>query len=131
MSIRATATFEVNGWEQTAYDEPGEGPPLARAIVTKTYQGEIAGTSKAELLMCGTAEGPAGYIGQERVEGKVGDRAGSFVLQHGGLRWDGGQKVYGHVVPGSGTGELRGLRGEIQFRHDENGAGITLDYDFE
>ena len=131
MSTRAKATFEVTGWEQTAYDEPADGPQLARAIVTKTFQGEVAGTSKAELLMCGAAEGSAGYIAQERVECRVGNRAGSFVLQHGGLRWEGGQKVYGHVVPGSGTGELRGIRGEVTYHHDENGAGITLDYDFE
>ena len=131
MSTRAIAAFEVTGWEQAAYDEDVEGPQLARVTVTKTFHGEIEGTSKAELLMCGGADGSAGYIAQERVEGRVGSRPGSFVIQHGGLRWESGQKNYGHVVPGSGTGELRGMRGEVEFRHDENGAEITLDYDFE
>jgi hypothetical protein len=35
------------------------------------------------------------------------------------------------VVPGSGTGELRGLRGNVEFRHDENGASLTFDYAIE
>ncbi len=113
------------------YDEPGEGPKLSRANVTKTFQGEVAGTSTAELLMCQATNGSAGYIAQECVEGRVGDRSGSFVIQHGGIRTAGGQKVFGHVGPGSGTGELHGLRGEVEYRHDEQGAAFTLDYDFE
>ena len=36
----------------------------------------------------------------------------------------------GRVVPDSGTGELRGLRGEVEISHDEQGALFVLDYDF-
>jgi hypothetical protein len=131
MNNRATATFEITGWEETAYDEPVGGPKLSRVTVTKTFQGGVAATSKAELLMCGAADGSAGYIAQERIEGRLGDRSGSFVIHHGGIRGGGAPKVFGHVVPGSGTGELRGLRGEVEYRHDEQGATFTLDYDFE
>ncbi len=41
------------------------------------------------------------------------------------------EKAFGYVVPGSGTGELQGLRGHCTFHHDENGATFTLDYDVE
>jgi hypothetical protein len=129
MTSRAAATFEITAWEETAYDEPAEGPKLVRATVTKTFRGDVEGESTAELLMCQAADGSGGYIGSERVIGRVGDRAGSFVVQHGGTVEGTTVKPFGSVVPGSGTGELRGLRGEARFHHDERGATFTLDYD--
>src|SRR5688500_13708003 len=129
MTTRATATFEITGWDETAYDEPADGPKLSRATVTKRFRGGVEGESVAELLLCQAADGSAGYLGSERVTGRVGDRAGSFVLQHGGTVAGDEQRPFGHVVPGSGTGELRGLRGEARFHHDEHGATLTLDYD--
>jgi hypothetical protein len=48
----------------------------------------------------------------ERVDGRIDGRAGSFVLQRSGI-FEGGQAKESYsVVPGSGTGELRGLRGD-------------------
>lgn len=39
--------------------------------------------------------------------------------------------MFGHVVPGSGTGELAGLTGEIEISVAEDGTHtLTLDYDF-
>jgi hypothetical protein len=132
MSNRVTIPFEITGWEQTPYDEPTDGPPLARASVKKVYRGEIEGESTAELLMCQCADGSAGYVAIERVTGRIGERAGTFVLQHGATRDSAGAaNSLGVVVPGSGTGELRGLRGNVEFRHDENGASLMFDYAIE
>lgn len=130
MSTRIIATFQITNWEQTSLDEPAEGPKLSRAAVTKSFTGDLTATSTADVLMC-QAEGGAGYIAQERVEGRLGDRTGSFVLQHGGVGGGDWQEAFGHVVPGSGTGELKGLRGEARYKHDESGATLTLDYEFE
>ena len=66
----------------------------------------------------------------ERVVGRVGNRSGSFVLQHSGTFSGGIAKETWFVVPGSGTGELGGLRGEggSASGHAESYA-LTLDYD--
>ncbi len=57
---------------------------------------------------------------------------GSFVLQVSGTFEGGMSKATWFVVPGSGTGELRGLRGEGGFPpHHGRTVPITLDYDFE
>ena len=48
----------------------------------------------------------------ERVVGHVAGKAGSFVLQRTGTFENGVAKETYIVVPGSGTGELRDLRGE-------------------
>lgn len=128
--MRATGNFEITAWEQTDYDEGAAGPKLSRATVRKTFQGELAGESAAELLMCGDAEGGIVYTALERVTGRVGDRSGNFLLLHGAMRGIDTTESSGRVVPDSGTGELRGLRGTVAIRHDEQGATFTLDYDF-
>lgn len=131
MTTRATATFQITHWEQTPYHE--SAPALARAMVAKTFTGDLVGTSTAELLLCGggeSAAGGAGYLAHEYVTATLSGRSGTFVLQHGGLSGGGGEPAsFGAVVPGTGTGGLEGLVGEARFQHDENGAVLTLDYD--
>ena len=129
MPQRAVASFEVISWDQSTYDDPVDAPALSRATVRKVFRGELDASSSAELLMCRPDDASGGYTASERIIGKVGERTGSFVVQHGatqdGERYD----VYGRVLPGSGTGDLTGIRGVCTFRHDQNGAVFTLDYD--
>jgi hypothetical protein len=58
------------------------------------------------------SDGSATFVGLERIVGRVGGKAGSFVLQRTGVFESGVAKESYVVVPGSGTGELLGLRGE-------------------
>jgi hypothetical protein len=129
MSQQAIAAFEVTSWVQSTYDEPADMPSLARATVKKTFRGGVEATSTAELLMCQPDDSSGGYIGSERIVGKVGERSGSFVVQHGATQDGETFEIYGRVLPGSGTGELAGIRGTATFRHDANGAVFILDYD--
>jgi hypothetical protein len=122
-----TASFEITGWDETTYDEPAEGPKLARATVRKRFSGSLEGTSVAELLTA-QGDGGSGYLASERVEGSLGGRSGTFVLQHGGIGDETDRHAFGHIVPGSGTAGLEGLRGEAVFAHDEAGARVTITY---
>ncbi|GAB4060426.1 DUF3224 domain-containing protein [Catellatospora paridis] len=119
------AEFEVSGWDPSVYDEPGEGPALARVTVRKNFRGVVDGASVAEVL---TAAGPdgRGYVASERFTGTIDGRAGTVVFQHGGLDDGKDPQTFGHVVPGSGTGQLAGLAGEITLVHGESGAHVTL-----
>jgi uncharacterized protein DUF3224 len=116
--VKLEATFEITGWDQDDYDAPAEGPPLTRATVRKRYDGALAGESVAELLTCGELA----YTANERVTGTLDGRSGTFVLQHGA--WEGGQ--WGFVVPGSGTGELAGLRGSVRMAHERATLDVEL-----
>jgi hypothetical protein len=75
----------------------------------------------------------ADYVGFEHVSGRHGDRSGTFVLRHTGTFAGGEARASVTVVPGSGTGELRGLRGEGSFvaGHNVQPTPFTLDYEFE
>jgi hypothetical protein len=132
MSEHATATFTVKSWDEKPYSEIEDGPKLTRATVTKSFLGDIEGVGTVEYLMMHRADGSASFVGLERVVGRVGDRSGTFVLQHTGTFEGGTAKATWFVVPGSGTGDLSGLRGEGGFAsaHAEK-YPVTLDYDFE
>ena len=135
MPTQATSTFNVTGWDESPYAEPDDGPRLARTTVKKAFEGDLEGESTAQLLMCqATAKdlkAGAGYVASEQFTGSLDGKSGSFVIQHGGLvSAEGTQQTFGHVVPGSGTGELAGLTGEIEISVAEDGTHtLTLDYD--
>jgi hypothetical protein len=132
MSTHAKGTFEVQTWDEKPYDETNGDPKLTRASVTKSFRGDIEGEGTLEYLMVYTDDRSARFVGLERVVGRLGDRSGSFVLQHSGTFEGGVAKATWYVVPGSGTGELRGLRGGGGFSSaDAQHYPITLDYDFE
>jgi hypothetical protein len=130
MRTRASATIEGKGWDEQPFAE-GDGVKLARAKVRQAYRGDIEGEATLEYLMVYPADGPVTFLGVERVVGRVGERAGSFVLESRGIWQDGTARAEQRVVPGSGTGDLRGLRGEGSYSatHDEH--PTVLEYWFE
>jgi len=82
MSEHTKGTFEITTWDEKPYDEQ-DGTKLTRTHLTKTFHGDIEGTSTAEMLMAyGAVEGSAAYTGFERVTTNVHGRPGSFVLHH-------------------------------------------------
>ena len=108
----ANARFAITNWDEKAYSEGAGQPRLTRATVTRTFTGDIEGESRVEYLMMYRADGSATFVGLERIDGRVGGRSGSFVLQRTGVFEDGQAKESYSVVSGSGTGELRTLKGE-------------------
>ena len=132
MSTHAAGTFEIEGWDEQPYEEL-EGTRLARTRITKTFSGDVQGESVAELLMAyGAEEGSAAYVGLERVIGSVHGLFGSFVLRHSAAMERGEGELSLDVVPDSGTGELRGLRGEARISVEPGGGhSFTLDYDLD
>jgi hypothetical protein len=129
----ATGQIQVATYEPTPYDQPTDGgPTIVEIHVTESFIGDITGDGTARFLQTARADGSASFVGVERVVGAIGDRSGSFVLQDEGTLV--GDLVTGNwfVVPGSGTGELTGLRGQGGFtaKLGQN-ADITLDYWFE
>lgn len=131
MSTKSVSTFEITAWDVLSTDEPAEGPPIARITVKKVFRGDVSGESVADLITCRSVDdSAAAYTAIERVSGSLGGRTGSFVLAHGAASGLGEQRALGFVVPGSGTSELRGLRGEVEYTHDETGAVLTFEYDF-
>ena len=129
---RAAAVITVHKYEPAAYDEPADGPALTRIHVEESFSGDITGVGAVEFLLAARADGSASFVGIERVTGELGGRSGTFLLQDAGTVRDNIVSGDWFVVPGSGTGQLAGLRGEGGFRADlGESAQVTLDYWFE
>jgi len=132
MTTRASATITVHKYEPVPYDQPTEGPVLTRIHVEESFTGDITGDGVVEFLQAAHTDGAASFVGIERVTGTLAGRQGTFLLQDAGTVADNVVSGEWFVVPGSGTGELAGLRGEGGFRADlGESAQVHLDYWFE
>jgi hypothetical protein len=130
MASTINATFAVESWDESPFDEATGLPKLTRATVTKQFSGEIDGQSATEWLMAYAEDGSATFVGLERIRGTVAGRTGSVVLQHVGTFDDGAAKASLTVVPRSGTDELRTASGHGSFVADPSGS-MTLELTFE
>ena len=100
--------------------------------MSERFTGDIDGESPVRALQVQRADKSAHLVSMQRVRGKLGGRQGTFVLQGSETVENGKIKATWFVVPGSGTGELSGLRGEGGFEGDfGKGSDGTLDYWFE
>ncbi|MGH7616940.1 MAG: DUF3224 domain-containing protein [Gemmatimonadaceae bacterium] len=125
MKKSANGRFAIKGWDEKPYSEGQDIPKLTRASVTKSFTGDIEGDGHVEYLMMYRGDGSATFVGLERITARIGDRAGSFVLQRTGVFEDGQAKESYSVVPGSGTGDLRGLVGD-----GESAVGHGMEHPF-
>ena len=115
--------FEIGSWDEAPFDEAVGVAKLTRASVTKTYSGDVEGTSATEWLMAYQPDKTATFVGLERIRGTVGGCHGSLVLQHVGRFKDGA--ATGELMVISGTDELKGAAGSGSFKADPAGS-ITL-----
>jgi hypothetical protein len=112
MKKTANARFAIKNWDEKPYSEGNDLPKLTRASVKKTFTGDIEGEGQVEYLMMYRSDGSATFVGLERVVGRIGGKSGTFVLQRLG-EFEGGQAKESYsIIPGSATGDLRGLRGD-------------------
>ncbi len=126
------ASFTMKSWEEKTYLELEGGGKLTRVTMNRSFEGDVDGEGTVDYLMVYSPDGNASFVGLERVVGRVGGRSGSFVLEHHGTFEGGVVKNTWSVVPGSGTGDLRGIRGDGGFAsgHQER-YPMTLEYSFE
>jgi len=112
MTKRASGTFEVKLNPQGP-DAHGEAA-LGRMSIDKQFAGDLAATSKGQMLTAGTeVQGSALYVALEKVTGTLDAREGTFILHHTGVMRRGTPELSISVVPDSGTGALVGLSGQM------------------
>ena len=132
MTCVANARFKIDSWDEKPYSEGKDLPKMTRASVDKTFNGDIDGEGHVEYVMMYRSDGSATFVGLERIVGHVAGKAGSFVLQRTGVFENGVAKESYSVVAGSGTGELRGLRGEgTSAVGHGNEHPLTLNYELD
>jgi hypothetical protein len=126
--VKISGEFEVKITPQPG-DKGEASSGLGRMSLDKQFRGDLAGTSKGEMLTAMTAtQGSAGYVAVERFAGTLAGKAGSFMLQHSGTMNRGAQSLSVSVVPDSGTGELAGIEGRMSIRIEDGKHFYDFDY---
>jgi Protein of unknown function (DUF3224) len=126
--VNATAPFTNDRYDEEPYLD-AEGAEFTRVHISRTFSGDLEGSSTAEILIA-KSEGGGGYTGHDLITGTLSGRSGSFVIQHGGIMGPEGISNSGTIVPGTGTGELAGITGEgTLLADDEGNHTLTLAYE--
>jgi hypothetical protein len=121
--MRASGEFHVESFAPAVLDPPAVEIPTALAVgiavMEKRYEGEISGRSAT--LFTSAFAGAGTYVAMESFAGSLNGVAGSFNFAHSATT-SGSDRTHEFflIVPGSGTGELAGIRGD---------GGMTVDAD--
>ena len=127
----ATAKIAVQNSETDLYDET-ESPTLAELRLNEVFSGEWEGESQVRALQVLRVDKSICMVSMQRFRGTLRGRRGTFILEGSETVEDKKITAKWSVVPGSGTGDLSGLRGEGGFQGDfGKGSNGWLDYWFE
>jgi hypothetical protein len=124
--VTLIARFTVDGFEPRQV--PGlDGDWVSVLTFAKTLTAGITGHATTLFMSAGTQEGARSYVATERITGRTDDgREGAVTVQHGGLESD-PATWFGHLVPGTGTGDFAGWSGSARIVHDDQGAFFEID----
>lgn len=133
-SLRTTKEFSVrHAHGSFAVDvhplTPTPAAGLSRFTINKVIHGDLEATTIGEMLAGGDPrQGAAGYVAIEVVTGTLDGKYGSFALQHFATMDGSGPKMQVIVVPGSGSGDLKGIEGTLIIRIEDGQHFYDLDY---
>jgi hypothetical protein len=128
---RAKAKITVQSSEAKPYEQTAS-PALVEVNLSERFAGDIDGESPVRALQVLRDDKSACLVSMQRFRGKLGGRDGTFVLQGSEIVEQGKIKATWFVIPGSGTGDLSGLRGEGGFEGEfGKRSDGWLDYWFE
>ncbi|MBY8605557.1 MAG: DUF3224 domain-containing protein [Burkholderia sp.] len=129
MKLQASGPFEVK-LNPESLSAVAASSGLGRMSLDKQFHGDLEAVSHGEMLAFrSSVQGSAGYVAMETVQGALGGRNGSFVLQHSSTMTRGQPQQSITVVPDSGTGELLGLSGAMIIHIDNGRHSYSFDYE--
>ncbi|MEV0597741.1 DUF3224 domain-containing protein [Streptomyces sp. NPDC050315] len=132
MPAQTTGHFTYADWQERTVGPDEALPKLAHASVTNSFTGGIeAARTTCEYTIVYATEKTGTFTGMERLTGSLDGRAGTFVVEErGSFEPDGTVRCAFEVVPGTGTGELTGLRGTGTFTavHGAPSVPYTFEY---
>ncbi len=124
-----TGTFEV-AITPVADEASGETAGIGRMRLEKRFHGGLEATAAGCMLAQGDGRRFGAYVAIEQVDGELDGRKGCFALVHHARMNDGTPEGWTvTVVPGSGTGELDGLAGEMRIEVADGLHRYTFNYD--
>jgi hypothetical protein len=134
MAKHAEGNFrdEANEWEEKTTAEFEGGLKITQTTSKQYLAGDMDAVGTVNYVTFYHADGTCTYVGITHLEATLDGKKGAFVVRSTG-RWevDTARESWA-ILPGTGTGELAGIKGEGGFAMKHGASGKwTLDYDFE
>jgi len=136
LNAQATGTYGIEAWDEKTWDgkdrKAQPGVKLTHAKIRQDFHGDIEGSAEIQLVMSYREDESATFVGLQYMSGRIGERIGTFVIKVDGMFEKGVAKSTWEIISGSGTGDLRGIRGEgtTEATHGDR-QPFTLNYRFE
>ncbi|MFF4014482.1 DUF3224 domain-containing protein [Streptomyces sp. NPDC001843] len=133
MPTHTAGHISYANWEERTVSPEGTSPKLTRASVVNAFTGGIeAARTTCEYTIVYVTEKTGTFTGMELLAGRLDGREGSFAVEErGSFEEDGSVLCSFEVVPGSGTGELAGLRGSGTFTYRPGESPFPYSFDYE
>lgn len=111
MPDSAAGELRMTSWTETRTEPLADGGRFVQARIEEDFAGGLDGASRWDDLLFYRADGTAAFVTLGEIRGELNGRTGSFVVTTTGT-FNGERAVSEWtIVPGSGTGELRGIVG--------------------
>jgi len=126
---RATGSYQIAMRPPPLPHDTVDDVILSRMTIDKQFHGDLEATSVVEMMTAMTGvKGSASYVALERVTGILDGRRGTFVLQHNSMMTRGEAQMNVIITSDSGTGELKGISGQMTIEIVDGKHVYTLDY---
>jgi len=134
--MQVSAKYEIVSWREAEAFPADDALRCQRVVVHKRFAGGLEADGVATVLITsadlelpvlsvGTPRS-GGYVAQDHITGRLDGRVGSFVIHHGGHQRGDAPELFGVIVPGSGTDDLKGISGSVRFPHDPDRPGLMI-----
>lgn len=116
----AKGTILHNNWNEQPYNEVA-GLKSTEANIDIEMHGDVEASGKSRSLMQYPTAETCHYAGYTTLTGMLGGRQGSFIIYEVGTWKNGVANSRWEIVEGSGTGDLKGLKGTGSYaaEHDK------------
>ena len=122
--MSANGTFEVDLTPQEDI-----GYPAGRMQIKKTYQGDMKGSGRGQMISKRTEAGTAVYSAIEEFSGSVKGKTGGFTLVHNGRMSKDSQSLVVTILEGSGSGQLQNISGSMLIVQNADGHKYELTFE--
>jgi hypothetical protein len=134
--MKAVATYTPIKWDEEPYELISANMKITKASVAFAFAGQIEGHASVQYLMFyrdydekDPHKAGANYVGLIRLQGKLNGRPGSFAMEDRGIFEGGTARSILTIIPGSGTGELRGVTGKGTYVATQKSCNCELEYE--
>ncbi len=120
-NMTLSGSFEV-----TLEPQQDEVAPAGRMIIHKVYSGALQGEGTGQMVSKRTSSGDAVYFAIEEFTGVLEGKKGGFTLLHKGFMSASSESLDIDILPGSGSGQLEGIRGSMSIIRDGGSHSYSL-----